>query len=294
MPQESLPAFQFYVKEWRSSRAVMRMSFAERGMYLEMLLEQWENLSLPDDPTAVAELIGGAPREWSRAWDVLRRKFITLPDGRIQNIRLERCRVETKKFMDGASRGGLNRAKNAKRGPGGTYIPASAGPADNQPPGPADTSQAPAAWTSRHQAPSSTSSSSSSSSSNGAHAPAGLAAEYPADVVLDAFGKYWKRLYGHAPSIILSSLQALDLEKQLAAVPLEQLVAASEAYLASTEKYIREAKHPLSLFLKDPVKYLATEAAPARQAPRGCRHEPRCGDDAAHTSRDMAERRQAS
>lgn len=94
MPQESSPAFQLYVKEWRSSRAVMRMSFAERGMYLEMLLEQWENLSLPDDPAAVAELIGGKTPEWVKAWPLLRRNFAANEDDRIVNLRLEKERIK--------------------------------------------------------------------------------------------------------------------------------------------------------------------------------------------------------
>lgn len=96
MPIESSPAFQFYVKEWRSSRAIMRMSFAQRGMYLEMLCEQWENLSLPDSPEEVAEIVGGSTYEWSRNWDVLRRKFVSNDDGTIYNLRLQKEREKQK------------------------------------------------------------------------------------------------------------------------------------------------------------------------------------------------------
>lgn len=135
MPKETAPAFQFYVKEWRSSRAVMRMSFAERGMYLEMLLEQWENCSLPDDPKAVSELIGGSVDEWTAAWPVLRRKFadrrIDPREGstpgaqnRIVNLKLEEVRRGLKKFIRVAKKGGESRAKSAKRGSNGTYLPA--------------------------------------------------------------------------------------------------------------------------------------------------------------------------
>lgn len=94
MAIEQAPAFQWYVKEWRSSRAVMRMSFAQRGMYLEMLNEQWENLTVPDDPAACADLLGGTVAEWTKAWPVLRRKFVDAEDepGRILNIRLEKER----------------------------------------------------------------------------------------------------------------------------------------------------------------------------------------------------------
>src|SRR5688572_20591170 len=96
--KESAPAFQFYVKEWRSSRAVLRMTFAQRGMYLEMLLEQWESFTLPDDPDACAELIGGTPDEWQAAWPVLRRKFVSDTPGRIYNMRLELVRLDRRHF----------------------------------------------------------------------------------------------------------------------------------------------------------------------------------------------------
>ncbi len=95
MSIETSPAFQFYVKEWRSSRAIMRMSFAQQGMYLNMLLEQWENLNVPDDPAACAELIGGSVTEWTKAWPVLRRKFVPAEEsGRVLNLRLETERAK--------------------------------------------------------------------------------------------------------------------------------------------------------------------------------------------------------
>ena len=90
MAREASPAFQFYVKEWRSSRSIMRMSMCERGMYLEMLLEQWENLAVPDSADACHELIGGKLAEWRKAWPTLRRRFVPHDDGSgIFNIRLE-------------------------------------------------------------------------------------------------------------------------------------------------------------------------------------------------------------
>lgn len=125
---ETAPAFQFYVREWRSSRAVLRMSFAERGMYLEMLLEQWEKKSLPDNPDECAELIGGTPEEWRAAWPTLRRKFVTDLAGRIYNVRLERVREELYRFkaiaQESGTRGGKKRASSAARGKNGAFLPA--------------------------------------------------------------------------------------------------------------------------------------------------------------------------
>lgn len=37
------PAFQFYVKDWRSSATVRRMNFHQRGLYIEMLAASWDS-----------------------------------------------------------------------------------------------------------------------------------------------------------------------------------------------------------------------------------------------------------
>lgn len=120
MAIEQSPAFQFYVKEWRSSRAILRMTFAQRGMYLEMLLEQWESETLPDDPAAVAQIIGGTTAEWTRAWPILRRKFVLIAPNHLQNMRLEKERAKQR----GSARGGKNRAISGNRNENGTFTPA--------------------------------------------------------------------------------------------------------------------------------------------------------------------------
>lgn len=118
MAIETSPAFQFYVKEWRSSRAIMRMTFAQRGMYLEMLLEQWENLSLPDSAEVCADIIGGKPSEWIRNWAALRRNFVDgSAPGRIVNARLERERAKQRNGHQRASdRGSAGAAARWKNG----------------------------------------------------------------------------------------------------------------------------------------------------------------------------------
>lgn len=132
MAREESPAFQFYVKEWRGSRVVFRMTAAQRGMYLEMLLEQWENLSLPDDPMAVCEIIGFSPAEWKRNWEILRRNFVTSEEGRIVNLRLEKERVKQKIRREKGLKGGLRRRDDV-RDSGGKFQP-STSPAPAQAP----------------------------------------------------------------------------------------------------------------------------------------------------------------
>lgn len=90
-------AFFFNVDKWRGSRAVGRMSFAERGVYFEMMLEQWEKKSVPDDLAAVVESIAvtdAQAAEVVAAWPAVRRKFATSKHspGRMYNVELENTR----------------------------------------------------------------------------------------------------------------------------------------------------------------------------------------------------------
>lgn len=112
MAAEPAPAFQFYVKDWRSSRKVQTMTFAERGMYLEMLLEQWETGSVPSTPAALASLLGGTEAAWTRAWPKLILCFkARARDGRFVNEKLEAVRRAKAKFAKALSESGLRGAE---------------------------------------------------------------------------------------------------------------------------------------------------------------------------------------
>lgn len=94
---EPSAGFFFNVEKWRGSRAVQRMSFSERGVYLEMMLEQWGARNLPDDVGDVADAIAGSAEQIAEvlnAWPVVRRNFVTSPSNpkRIYNAALERTR----------------------------------------------------------------------------------------------------------------------------------------------------------------------------------------------------------
>jgi uncharacterized protein YdaU (DUF1376 family) len=123
MASKASPAFQFYVNEWKGSRPVQRMSYAERGIYLEMLLEEWERFDLPDSAEAVADLIATTDEQRAEvlaAWPKVRARFVgSRRDGRIVNLRLERVRAEQRAFRRGkqkaGSEGGKAKARNRRR-----------------------------------------------------------------------------------------------------------------------------------------------------------------------------------
>jgi len=89
------PGFYFNVEEWRGSRSVGRMSMAERGVYLEMMIEQWLRRTLPDNVEEIADAIAITAEQNAEvvaAWPVVRRKFITDASGRILNVKVEQVR----------------------------------------------------------------------------------------------------------------------------------------------------------------------------------------------------------
>jgi len=75
MRNRNSPAFLFYVDDWRASRRVQKMTFAERGMYVEMFCEQWGVGWVPGTPEECAALLGGTEEEWRCAWPKLLPNF---------------------------------------------------------------------------------------------------------------------------------------------------------------------------------------------------------------------------
>lgn len=108
--------------------------------------------------------------------------------------------------------------------------------------------------------------------------------------VTDAFRAHWKRTYGVESTLIINHLQFMDLERQLDTCGEQKILTAMVAFFATDDPYVRKARHPLALFLRDPTKYLATDAA-VHSRPKGCTHIPACADAAAHTSRYLAEQK---
>lgn len=94
----ALDGFFFDVEKWFGSIAAQRMSFAEKGVYLLMLFQEWRapEKSLPDDAEAVADLIAVSDTQAAEvitAWPVVRRKFVRDErTGRLFNVALEKTR----------------------------------------------------------------------------------------------------------------------------------------------------------------------------------------------------------
>ena len=70
------PAFQFYPKDWLSSRKARRMTPEERGGYIDLLAHSWleDDCSLPDDDEELAFLSGLNDR-WPECSQAIRKCF---------------------------------------------------------------------------------------------------------------------------------------------------------------------------------------------------------------------------
>lgn len=96
-PDEPLAYFKWYWRDWRASRSVQRMSYIERGLYRELLDEQWHRGFIPTDIAELADICGCPEDVMADAWRTLSKCFDS-PHGTdstyVVNSRLERERTE--------------------------------------------------------------------------------------------------------------------------------------------------------------------------------------------------------
>lgn len=100
------PYMPFWWSDWRNDQFVRALDFCGEGLFLNMLIEQWVEGSLPEDPSMVRRVVGGDKD--AAAWDrwgelLLDRKFPVCVDGRRRNDRLERARQSADKVSSARS-----------------------------------------------------------------------------------------------------------------------------------------------------------------------------------------------
>ena len=96
-PGEPLPYYKWYWRDWRGSRAVQKMTALERGIYRELLDEQWRCGVLRNDPEWLAEAAMCTLDELASVWQVLAKCFPVVEgsDGKfLANERIEAERTE--------------------------------------------------------------------------------------------------------------------------------------------------------------------------------------------------------
>lgn len=99
MSKPKAPAFQFYASDFLGSRRVRMMTLEDRGAYITLLADAWDEDGLPTDLDDVAQLLGlkATSKQFKRIWKRVGLAF-ELIDGRLRNPRQERERVKVKEF----------------------------------------------------------------------------------------------------------------------------------------------------------------------------------------------------
>jgi uncharacterized protein YdaU (DUF1376 family) len=118
------PAFQFYAKDWLSSKKIVTMTLEEEGAYIHLLAHCWDSpdCTLPNDDSELAQLSRMGERWLNGGSTTLRKCFIPHPrkSGRLTNLRLlEEFRKYTRwiqKSREGGIRSGEIRRKQVKGG----------------------------------------------------------------------------------------------------------------------------------------------------------------------------------
>lgn len=128
---EKMPWFKFYASDWQSDENVLFMDFFERGVYLELLLRNWVEGSIPSSPskclillTRFASTDSEAEREKIRkALQVILPLFHQSADlpGRLVHPKLEEQRRNmqeiSQKRANAGRKGGKSEKKNKSENP---------------------------------------------------------------------------------------------------------------------------------------------------------------------------------
>jgi uncharacterized protein YdaU (DUF1376 family) len=93
-PNEPLPYYRWYWRDWRGSFAVQSMSALERGIYRELLDEQWRLGALENDIAWLARRARCTPDEMAVAWLTLSECFQEVEGSGGELVRNERLESE--------------------------------------------------------------------------------------------------------------------------------------------------------------------------------------------------------
>lgn len=78
----------------------MLMTYEQRGIYRELLDQQWVEGSLPSDPKHLATILRLTPGKFAKVWPLISAKFQKNSDGRLINARLEFQRKKLDQYIE--------------------------------------------------------------------------------------------------------------------------------------------------------------------------------------------------
>jgi uncharacterized protein YdaU (DUF1376 family) len=103
------PAYQWNVNDARGDEVFLLMSYEQRGIYRELLDQQWVEGSIPADLNQLAVLLHLPPSRFAKVWPLVSTKFRSIEGGRLVNNRLEEYRRELDAWCE-------KQAQNGRKG----------------------------------------------------------------------------------------------------------------------------------------------------------------------------------
>lgn len=91
---EPLPYFKWLWRDWRANRKVQRLDYVARGLYRDLLDEQWCEGSIPSKIEELADICGCPVEVMSECWPSLKVFFEEQEDGSLVNSKLEKQRTD--------------------------------------------------------------------------------------------------------------------------------------------------------------------------------------------------------
>lgn len=104
---EKAPAFQFYARDYLTEGKVRRMPWAARGVYVDLLCTYWLDGGLPNNPAALARMVGMTTKKFAALWVHILPCFEANGNALIQK-RMQAELAKTKAFREKQSENGKN------------------------------------------------------------------------------------------------------------------------------------------------------------------------------------------
>lgn len=104
-----------------------------------------------------------------------------------------------------------------------------------------------------------------------------------------AFSTHWQELYG-SPYAFAFARDMAQFKRLLGVAEESEVRARMARFFAEPDAYTTTRRHEFTVFVSR-FNALAQQRSLVSR-PVGCRHDPQCADDAAHTARMLAEQRQ--
>lgn len=288
--KQRAPSYPWYPRDFDMDEEVKLMTYEEEGVYRRLLDHQWFHGGVPCEIDLLARLVPKLPAaKFKRLWPSMAAKF-TAVEGRLVNRKLERVRIEIDGFKERQRQAGRHSAEVRRQRHGSAQPNGASNQFPNEPPNHVPKVVRTSVRTDTSTTPELASASATDDVKNTSSAPP------PNDRRTVAERRTSGRIFLHRWQLeaLIDALgphaEGFDLD-----VWIDGLTAEADAQGVTFPRkedrwtWIQSA---LAAEITRRGLPIAGAVPVGLGRPKGCRHEPACTDDVAHTRRASDERRQ--